>query len=158
MTSPRFTVAAAEYARDHARLHALRTTVFVHGQRVPAGLERDALDPLSFHVLAEADDGTLLGTARLTPERRIGRMAVLEQARGHGIGAAMLEALVAEARRRGWPEVALHAQLHALAARLAHVEESTTKDREKAFTEIERVASSLVWRLQRLETRESTPA
>ena len=114
MTSPRFTVVAADYARDHARLHALRTAVFVHGQRVPAGLERDALDPLSFHVLAEADDGTLLGTARLTPERRIGRMAVLEQARGHGIGAAMLEALVAEARRRGWPEVALHAQLHAL--------------------------------------------
>jgi hypothetical protein len=52
----------------------------------------------------------------------------------------------------------LHAQLHALAARLAHVEEAATKDREKAFTEIERVASSLVWRLQRLETRESAPA
>src|SRR5690606_36411215 len=34
--------------------------------------------------------------------------------RGRGIGEALLEALVAHARARGWPEVSLHAQLHAL--------------------------------------------
>jgi hypothetical protein len=49
-------------------------------------------------------------------------------------------------------------QLQALAARLAQLEEASRTDREKAFKEIERVASSLVWRLQRLETRESQPA
>ncbi|WP_372014297.1 GNAT family N-acetyltransferase [Pseudoxanthomonas sp. 10H] len=109
-----YTVAAADYARDHARLHAVRSTVFIDEQQVPAELERDALDPLSFHVLATGEDGVPLGTARLTPERRIGRMAVLAGHRGRGIGEALLDALVAEARRRGWPQVSLHAQLHAL--------------------------------------------
>ena len=110
-----WTIAAADYARDHARLHALREEVFVRGQGVPAELERDALDPLSHHVVATDASGRLLGTGRLTPERRIGRMAVLEEARGQGIGEALLAALVEEARRRQWPEVSLHAQVHALA-------------------------------------------
>lgn len=109
-----FSVAATDYARDHARLHALRASVFIDEQQVPAELERDALDPLSFHVLAVDARGQPLGTARLTPERRIGRMAVLAAHRGRGIGQAMLAALVEEARHRGWAEVALHAQLHAL--------------------------------------------
>src|SRR5690606_24039546 len=107
-------VALADYAREHADVHAVRTTVFVEGQGVPAELERDALDPVSAHGLARTADGTPVGTARLTPDRRIGRMAVLEAYRGRGIGEALLEALVAHARARGWPEVSLHAQLHAL--------------------------------------------
>ncbi|UNK57057.1 GNAT family N-acetyltransferase [Pseudoxanthomonas daejeonensis] len=109
-----FTIATVDYARDHARVHAVREVVFVQGQQVPVELERDALDPLCFHVLAVDADGQALGTARLTPDRRIGRMAVLDAHRGRGIGEAMLAALVAEARRRQWPEVSMHAQLHAL--------------------------------------------
>ncbi|GAB3506151.1 GNAT family N-acetyltransferase [Pseudoxanthomonas daejeonensis] len=109
-----FTIATVDYARDHARVHAVREVVFVQGQQVPVELERDALDPLCFHVLAVDADGQALGTARLTPDRRIGRMAVLDAHRGKGIGEAMLAALVAEARRRQWPEVSMHAQLHAL--------------------------------------------
>ena len=64
--SPAVSIIAADYAQDHARLHALRTTVFIDEQQVPATLERDALDPLSFHVMALDADGRLLGTARLT--------------------------------------------------------------------------------------------
>lgn len=112
--NPEAAVALADYAREHACVHAVRTVVFVDEQRVPAELERDALDPLSVHVLARAADGTAVGTARLTPDRRIGRMAVLGGWRGRGIGERMLEALVAHARGQGWPEVTLHAQLHAL--------------------------------------------
>ena len=112
--SPAVSIVAADYAQGHARLHALRTTVFIEEQQVPAALERDALDPLSFHVMALDADGRLLGTARLTPDRRIGRMAVLATERGRGIGEAMLAGLLDEARRRGWTEVTLHAQLHAL--------------------------------------------
>lgn len=112
--SPGFSIVAADYALEHARLHAVRATVFIDEQQVPAELERDALDPLSFHVLALDQDGRPLGAARLTPERRIGRMAVLASERGRGIGEAMLAELVAEARRREWPEVTLNSQLHAL--------------------------------------------
>lgn len=111
---PGVTIVSADYARDHARLGAVREIVFVQEQRVPAELERDALDPLCFHVLAVDEDGQVVGTARLAPDRRIGRMAVLARCRGRGIGEAMLQALLDEARDRGWSEVSLHAQLHAL--------------------------------------------
>ena len=104
----------ADYAREHACVHAVRTAVFVQEQQVPVELERDALDPLSVHVLARAPDGTAVGTARMTPDRRIGRMAVLPAWRGRGVGEALLDALLAHARALRWPEVSLHAQLHAL--------------------------------------------
>lgn len=109
-----FDVVLADYARDHVELHAVRTSVFVHGQGVPAELERDAQDPSSVHVLARDADGRPVGAARLTPDHRIGRMAVLEPMRGRGIGEAMLALLVDQARRRGWPLVELHAQAHAI--------------------------------------------
>jgi predicted GNAT family N-acyltransferase len=41
-------------------------------------------------------------------------MAVLKSSRGHGVGGAMLERLVDEARRRGMRSVALAAQTHAI--------------------------------------------
>ena len=45
---------------------------------------------------------------------RIGRMAVSRGLRGAHIGREMLEALMAEAGRRGDTEVALHAQVSAI--------------------------------------------
>lgn len=111
--TPCFHIERADYATQQALLYGVRHAVFVVEQQVPVELEIDALDPLSHHVLARADDGQVIGTARLTPGQRIGRMAVLAAARGHGVGQALLEALVAEARQRGWGEVSLHAQLTA---------------------------------------------
>jgi predicted GNAT family N-acyltransferase len=104
-------------AFDEARdaLHAVRGTVFIEEQGVPADIERDSLDPQCVHVLARAADGTPIGAARLTPDRRIGRMAVLREWRGRGVGEAMLDALVEAARALGWPEVRLHAQVGAIA-------------------------------------------
>lgn len=113
MTPAAFHVEAADYATRQALLHGVREAVFVGEQQVPAALESDDLDPLSHHVLALDADGHAIGTGRLTPQRRIGRMAVLPGWRGHGVGEALLQALVAEAARRGWDEVTLHAQLHA---------------------------------------------
>ncbi len=108
-----FSVRAADYAVQQQVLHGVRTRVFVDEQQVPAALESDALDPLSHHVIAMDAGGQVVGTGRLTPERRIGRMAVLRDWRSQGVGEALLAALVAEARQRGWGEVSLHAQLPA---------------------------------------------
>lgn len=113
MTSAAFHVEAADYAVQHALLHGVRHAVFVGEQQVPPELETDELDPLSHHVVALDADGHAIGTGRLTPQRRIGRMAVLSGWRGQGVGEALLQALVAEAARRGWGEVSLHAQVHA---------------------------------------------
>lgn len=108
------------YADSREVLHAIRTTVFVDEQDVPAELERDALDPQCVHVLARALDGTPIGTGRLTPEHKIGRMAVLPEWRGKGVGDALLDALVAEARKLGWRDVALNAQASAIDFYLRH--------------------------------------
>lgn len=102
---------------DWSELQALalpvREAVFIHEQGVPAELERDELDPLSRHVVATID-GRPVGTARLTPEAHIGRMAVLPPWRGRGIGTAMLQALIAQARSQGLPALHLNAQVHAI--------------------------------------------
>jgi predicted GNAT family N-acyltransferase len=117
---PSYRVALVGYAQASSELHAVRDTVFVQEQRVPATLERDALDPDCAHVLARDDEGRAIGTGRLTPERRIGRMAVLPAWRGRGVGDAMLAELLREARRRGWREVTLNAQVSALDFYLRH--------------------------------------
>lgn len=108
-----FRVDIVDYATDAADLHAVRETVFVHEQNVPADLERDELDPLCRHALARDDAGRPIGAARLTPKRTLGRMAVLGEWRGRGVGDALLQALLAEARGLGWPGLSLHAQVSA---------------------------------------------
>ena len=113
MATRGFHVEAIEHATGLAELRAVRETVFVHEQRVPLEEEWDALDPLCRHVIARDEAGSPIGTGRLTPERRIGRMAVLAGWRGQGIGDAMLDALIAEARKLGWPAVSLNAQVSA---------------------------------------------
>jgi len=109
-----FRVAVVDFQAALAELRAVRDEVFVGEQRVPVDIEHDALDPLCTHVVARLLDGTPVGTARLTPERHIGRMAVRAPWRGRGVGDALLLALVDEARRRDWPEVRLNAQVSAI--------------------------------------------
>ena len=114
MTERAFRVEPIDYATGVDALRAVREPVFVQEQQVPLALEWDELDPLCVHVIARDADGRPIGTGRLTPERRIGRMAVLPGWRGRGVGDALLAALVDEARARRWPEVTLHAQVTAI--------------------------------------------
>lgn len=116
---PPFRVETVDYAMARDALHAVRDAVFVHEQRVPVDLEHDDLDPGALHVLARTPDGEAVGAARLVPPRpdlpaKVGRMAVLREWRGRGVGAAMLAALLREARQREWHEVVLHAQAPAI--------------------------------------------
>lgn len=106
-------IETADYPRQHEQLHALRRAVFVDEQRIAAELETDELDPVSHHVIALTATGQIVGTGRLTPQQRIGRMAVAAGWRNRDVGAALLQALLTEATRRGWGEVTLHAQISA---------------------------------------------
>lgn len=114
MSESPFRVVAADYGRDIDALRAVREPVFVQEQQVPIELEWDELDPLSRHVLAFDFDGRPVGTGRLTPEGKIGRMAVVADWRGRGVGAALLERLVEIARGLGYRAVELHAQVDAI--------------------------------------------
>ena len=115
-----FRVDPIDYTDGLPQLRAVRETVFVQEQQVPIEEEWDALDPDCVHVIARAQDGTPIGTGRLTPEHKIGRMAVLREWRGRGVGDALLLTLIEQAHQRGWREVALNAQVSAIAFYLRH--------------------------------------
>ncbi len=114
MNETSFRVVVAQWSRDRDALRHVREVVFVLGQRVPVELEWDGLDPDCDHVLALDTVGQPIGTARMSADHRIGRMAVLAEWRGRGVGASMLAQLLELARARAWPEVALHAQAGAI--------------------------------------------
>lgn len=103
-----------EWHRAEADIRVIRETVFIHEQGVPVELEWDGLDSSCAHVLAWNDRGEAIGTARMQPSGTIGRMAVLKDWRGRGVGRALLETLLDLAVRQGLPRVTLSAQTHAL--------------------------------------------
>ncbi|MFF5443633.1 GNAT family N-acetyltransferase [Streptomyces sp. NPDC012888] len=128
MTAPHhapYEVRVADGEADLAACFAVRTEVFVVEQSVPEEIEYDAYDAGAVHVLAVGPDGPL-GTGRLLhgpaaagktgdpAVGSLGRLAVLESARGLGVGAALVRAIEAEAARLGLTAVHLGAQTHAL--------------------------------------------
>ncbi len=108
------TLREADWACDREILLGIRFAVFVEEQGVPPELEEDAHDPQALHLLAMDADGAAIGTARLLPDGHIGRMAVLRDWRGRGVGSALLRELLAAARRRGLNRVFLNAQCAAM--------------------------------------------
>jgi predicted GNAT family N-acyltransferase len=91
----------------------IRFEVFVEEQKVPAELEMDHMDAVCLHAVAYDAGGTPIGTGRLLPDGHIGRMAVRKAGRGTGIGSALLQGLMAQARSRGDKQVVLSSQTHA---------------------------------------------
>ena len=92
----------------------IRRVVFIDEQQVPKNEEWDGQDSACRHFLAYLN-GQPVGTARLLPDGHIGRVAVLADARGSGIGGRLMEAAITAAQRIGHRQVALSAQLQALA-------------------------------------------
>ena len=113
---PEQTFSAGIHRWDQAGADArrIRELVFVLEQGVPLALEMDDQDATCDHALARAAGGVAVGTGRLLPDGRIGRMAVLAQWRGKGVGALLLHALMEQARRRGHALVRLIAQASAV--------------------------------------------
>lgn len=110
-------VELASWQHDRAAIEHVRRAVFIEEQRIPEHEEWDALDPVVTHVLAHARSASakrdLVGTGRLEPTGKIGRVAVLPQYRGGGAGVAIVRRLVKLAGERGFAEVYLHAQTYA---------------------------------------------
>jgi predicted GNAT family N-acyltransferase len=115
--APRIDLLPWEEARAHAA--PIRFAVFVQEQRVPPEIELDEMDARCVHAVA-FDGNVAVGTGRLLPDGHIGRMAVLRDWRGQGIGGRLLAKLVEQARARGDRQVALSAQVHAVPFYRAH--------------------------------------
>ena len=114
---PRIELARWSAAQSEAK--RIRFAVFVEEQGVPADIELDEWDAQSLHALA-FHENLAVGTGRLLPDGHIGRMAVLKEWRGRGVGAALLQRLIRAARERGDAQVVLSAQVHALGFYRAH--------------------------------------
>ncbi|MEV0181279.1 GNAT family N-acetyltransferase [Streptomyces sp. NPDC050625] len=126
MSAP-YTVRIAEDLTDREACFAVRKEVFVVEQRVPQDIEYDEYDAVAVHVLAVREDGVPLGTGRLLfgeaaasktggdpSVGSLGRLAVAREARGLGVGVALVRAIEEAARARGLTALDLHAQTHAL--------------------------------------------
>lgn len=107
----RLTIGDWDTQRSDAQM--IRYEVFVVEQKVPLEMEWDEMDRECVHAVAYDDAGKAVATGRLLPDGHIGRMAVVKAMRGQGVGGAVLQALMSEARKRGDPAVVLHAQSHA---------------------------------------------
>lgn len=101
------------WGTDRPALQRIRREVFIGEQQVPESEEWDDDDPVSVHALATLNREPV-GTGRLNPAGKIGRIAVVAGMRGRGIGATILRLLLQEAYHRGLREPYLHAQLQAV--------------------------------------------
>lgn len=114
MTRTAIHIELVEWTQAQPAIRLIRETVFVREQGVPLELEWDGQDPLYQHVLAWSDQREPIGTGRLYQEgkqARLGRMAVLKEHRGRGVGRALLSALLDLAQTRGMTKVYLAAQV-----------------------------------------------
>jgi len=101
----------------------IRRAVFMDEQGVSEAEEMDGLDGACVHFLAREKRGAnaarAIGCARLRPlaggsaDAKVERVAVRAELRGRGLGGAIMAAVEAEAARRGWTRLLLHAQLRA---------------------------------------------
>lgn len=107
------TVKIGAWSELQTEATAVRYAVFVKEQQVPLLIEMDNADVNSLHAVAY-EGRVPIGTARLLPNAHIGRMAVLAEYRGQGVGALILQNLVKAASKQGHKKVYLSAQVHAL--------------------------------------------
>ena len=100
-----------EEARPFA--YPIRLAVFVHEQKVPEELELDDDDPTAWHAVV-FQDGQAIATGRLLRNGKIGRLAILREYRGLGLGSELLKTLVSYGRQEGIKQFFLHAQTSAI--------------------------------------------
>lgn len=112
-------VVPASWQAEQTALMHIRTLVFMQEQQVSAALEWDGLDATAAHLLALTDADEPIGCARLLAASDddvavLGRMAVLKDWRGLGVGNRLLQTALAIYRQQGVRCVCLSAQTHAI--------------------------------------------
>ena len=100
------------YKSHTKEICAIRHKVFVGEQNVPVELEIDGLDDEAKHALAFVD-GVPIGTGRILSDGHIGRVAVLKDYRGLGIGKSIMKELIKWAQNMNLEKAWLSSQWHA---------------------------------------------
>lgn len=107
-------VVRSEEELEHA--FRLRFRVFCEEQNVAESLERDEHDRAAVHLIAVDPGGEVVGTARIvryepSGTAKAGRVAVVAPLRKAGLGRRLMESLHDEARRLGFTQIVLDAQV-----------------------------------------------
>ena len=98
--------------RDCDEVFALRRRVFVEEMGLDEAWARDAGDDMAVYVLAYDEAGAPSGTGRLSIDQdrfMLGRVCVLEGARGSGLGDLIARMLLLRARELNAPRVYVNA-------------------------------------------------
>jgi hypothetical protein len=101
-----------DYESHAEDICSIRYEVFVGEQNVPEELEIDGLDGEAKHVLAFVDT-VPIGTGRILDDGHIGRVAILKNHRGLGIGKLIMRELIKCAQDMSLEKVWLSSQWHA---------------------------------------------
>lgn len=116
MTYMEQTFKVVENEEELRQAHSIRREVFILEQGVPESLEMDGQDAEALHCLCRVD-GVPVGTGRvefLDKNSKIGRVAVLGQYRGRGIGRLIVQFLMEESRKRSEGLIYANVQLEAV--------------------------------------------
>jgi predicted GNAT family N-acyltransferase len=122
VSPPQITVVSATTSQQFDAILTIRRRVFGDEQGMIEGRASDQDDRRSVQALAYLSrNGRLLpaGTGRLTldagerGEALVSWVATLPEARGQGVGRAVMRYLIAQAEEAGAPVIALAAQMHA---------------------------------------------
>ena len=97
-------------------LTMIREKVFIEEQKVTPQLEWDGMDEEAIHFLVYKDEKAI-GCARalvIENHMQLGRMAVLKEYRGEGIGSNLIEKAVTTAKLNQLSSIDISAQCHAI--------------------------------------------
>ena len=97
--------------QQHAEV--IRRAVFIEEQNIAEADEWDDQDNISLHFIV-FDANKAIATARLLQNNSIGRVAVLEEFRGLGIGKLLMLEIIAQAKQQQRKKLQLSAQQHAI--------------------------------------------
>ena len=106
-------IAQVSWHQAESDLRAVRTPVFIVEQLVTPEFEWDEQDASAVHLLATLDKEAI-ACLRMIDYHKIGRMAVLKEWRGMGLGAALLLEAVKICQAHGSKQIYLSAQTHAI--------------------------------------------
>ena len=109
-------VEIVKWIDGYVPLTMIREKVFIEEQKVTPQLEWDGIDEKAIHFLVYKDEKAI-GCARaivIENYMQLGRMAVLKEYRGEGIGSALIEKAVTIAKLNQLSAIYISAQCHAI--------------------------------------------
>lgn len=107
------TIQQVAWQEAENELRVVRTSVFIGEQFVMPEFEWDEIDASAVHLLASYENQAI-ACLRIINYHKIGRMAVIKQWRGMGLGAALLLEAIDICKKHGSRSIFLSAQTHAI--------------------------------------------